>query len=117
MTCGNISSNVPFAEHNDSPRNYFNFSQARQALGIYSTNYRHRVDLAYNLYNPQIPLVYPRASRYTGLLDLPYGENCVVAIAMYTGYNQEDSILMNQSSIERGLFRACLLYTSPSPRD
>jgi len=106
MTCGNISSNVPFSEYNDAPRNYFNFSQARQGMGIYSTNYRHRVDLAYNLYNPQIPLVYPRASRYTGLLNLPYGENCVVAIAMYTGYNQEDSILMNQSSIERGLFRA-----------
>lgn len=106
MTCGNISANVPFAEHNDAPRNYFNFSQARQALGIYATNYRHRVDLAYNLYYPQIPLVYPRGSKYTGLLDLPYGQNCVVAIAMYTGYNQEDSIIMNQSSIERGLFRA-----------
>jgi len=106
MTCGNISSNAPFSEHNDAPRNYFNFSQARQALGIYSSNYRHRVDLAYNLYNPQVPLVYPRTSKYTGMLNLPYGENCVVAIAMYTGYNQEDSILMNQSSIERGLFRA-----------
>jgi DNA-directed RNA polymerase II subunit RPB2 len=106
MTNGNIFCNVPFAEHNDAPRNYFNFSQAKQALGIYLSNHRHRVDLAYNLYYPQIPLVYPRASRYTGLLDLPNGENCVVAIAMYTGYNQEDSILMNQSSIERGLFRA-----------
>ena len=106
MTCGNISANAPFSEHNDAPRNYFNFSQARQALGIYSSNYRHRVDLAYNLYNPQIPLVYPRTSKYTGMLNLPYGQNCVVAIAMYTGYNQEDSILMNQSSIERGLFRA-----------
>jgi DNA-directed RNA polymerase II subunit RPB2 len=106
MTCGNISANAPFSEHNDAPRNYFNFSQARQALGIYSSNYRHRVDLAYNLYNPQVPLVYPRTSKYTGMLNLPYGENCVVAIAMYTGYNQEDSILMNQSSIERGLFRA-----------
>ena len=106
MTCGNISSNAAFSEHNDAPRNYFNFSQARQGLGIYTSNYRHRVDLAYNLYNPQIPLVYPRTSKYTGLLNLPYGQNCVVAIAMYTGYNQEDSILMNQSSIERGLFRA-----------
>lgn len=106
ITFGNISCNVPFSEYNDSPRNYYNFSQARQALGIYTSNSRHRVDLAYNLFYPQIPLVYPRASRYTGLLDLPYGQNCVVAIAMYTGYNQEDSSVMNQSAIERGLFRA-----------
>jgi len=106
MTCGNISSNALFSEHNDAPRNYFNFSQARQGLGIYSSNYRHRVDLAYNLWHPQVPLAYPRTAKYTGLLNLPYGQNAVVAIAMYTGYNQEDSVLMNQSAIERGLFRA-----------
>ncbi len=106
MTCGNISANALFSEHNDAPRNYFNFSQARQGLGIYSSNYRHRVDLAYNLYYPQVPLAYPRTAKHTGLLNLPYGQNVVVAIAMYTGYNQEDSILMNQSAIERGLFRA-----------
>ncbi|NBW58094.1 hypothetical protein EBR43_10025, partial [bacterium] len=106
MTCGNISANALFSEHNDAPRNYFNFSQARQGLGIYSSNYRHRVDLAYNLWYPQVPLAYPRTAKHTGLLNLPYGQNVVVAIAMYTGYNQEDSILMNQSAIERGLFRA-----------
>ncbi len=106
MTCGNISANALFPDHNDAPRNYFNFSQARQGLGIYSSNYRHRVDLAYNLYYPQVPLAYPRTAKHTGLLNLPYGQNVVVAIAMYTGYNQEDSILMNQSAIERGLFRA-----------
>jgi DNA-directed RNA polymerase II subunit RPB2 len=107
MTFGNISSNVPFIEHNQSPRNYYNFSQARQSLGLYCSNYRHRVDLSYLLFHPQRPLVETRASKYTGLQDLPCGENCIVAILMYTGYNQEDSIVFNQSSIERGLFRAC----------
>ena len=106
MTCGNVSANAVFPEHNDAVRNYFNFSQVRQGLGLYSTNFKHRVDLAYNLWYPQIPLVYQRTAKHTGLLNLPYGQNAVVAIAMYTGYNQEDSILMNQSAIERGLFRA-----------
>ena len=106
LNFGNTSCNVPFCEYNQSPRNYYNFSQARQALGVYSSNYRHRVDLAYLLYHPARPIVATRGSRYNGLLDLPCGENCIVAIAMYTGYNQEDSIVFNQSSIERGLFRA-----------
>lgn len=104
---GNIASNIPFLEHNQAPRNYFNFSQARQALGIYCSNYRHRVNLSYLLFHSQRPLVESRGAKYTGLNDLPYGENCIVAILMYTGYNQEDSIVFNQSAIERGLFRAC----------
>jgi DNA-directed RNA polymerase II subunit RPB2 len=104
---GNISSFVPFSEHNQSPRNYYSFSQSRQALGLYCSNYRYRIDLSYLLFHPQKPLVETRGTKYTGLSDLPCGENCIVAILMYTGYNQEDSIVFNQSSIERGLFRAC----------
>jgi DNA-directed RNA polymerase II subunit RPB2 len=103
---GNVLSNAIFSEHNDAPRNYFNFSQQKQAMGIYITNYRHRADIAYNLYHPQRPLVYSRTAKYTNTIAMPYSQNCVVAIMMYTGYNQEDSILMKQSAIDRGLFLA-----------
>jgi DNA-directed RNA polymerase II subunit RPB2 len=106
MMMGTISSNIPFAEHNQSPRNYFNFAQARHAMGINASTYRHRMDLTYLLYQPQIPLVHTKAAKFTGMLNLPTGENIVVAIATYTGYNQEDSLIFNQSAIDRGLFRA-----------
>jgi len=103
-TNGNVLSNAIFPDHNDAPRNYFNFAQQKQAIGIYASNYRHRVDIAYTLYNPQRPLVFSRTAKYTNALELPFGQNCMVAICMYTGYNQEDSILMKRSAINRGLF-------------
>lgn len=103
---GNVLSNAVFADHNDAPRNYFNFSQQKQALGIYCSNYRHRADIAYTLYHPQRPLVYNRLAKYTNTLSLPYSQNCTVAIMMYGGYNQEDSILMKKSAVQRGLFLA-----------
>jgi DNA-directed RNA polymerase II subunit RPB2 len=105
-TAGNVLSNAIFPEHNDAPRNYFNFSQQKQALGIYCSNYRHRADIAYTLYHPQRPLVYNRLSKYSNTLSLPYSQNCTVAILMYGGYNQEDSLIMKKSAIERGLFLA-----------
>jgi DNA-directed RNA polymerase II subunit RPB2 len=106
MMLGSISSNIPFSEHNQSPRNYYNFAQARQGMGINASNLRHRMDLTYLLYHPQTPLVQTRAAKYTHMLNLPAGENVVVAIASYTGYNQEDSIVINKSAVDRGLFRA-----------
>lgn len=109
MMLGSISCNIIFTEHNQSPRNYYNFSQTRQAMGIYATNYRHRSDISYILFHPQVPIVVSRGAKYTGTLHLPAGENAVVAIATYSGYNQEDSVIMNKSSIESGLFRSISL--------
>lgn len=103
---GVISSNIPFADHNQSPRGIFQYNQARQAMGLYISDYRERTDISYILYHPQIPIVTSRASKYTGSHIFPSGENAIVAIASYTGYNQEDSLLMNNSAIEKGLFRA-----------
>jgi DNA-directed RNA polymerase II subunit RPB2 len=103
MFMGIISSNIPFSEHNQAPRNYFNFAQTRQGMGIYASNHRHRVDLSYLLYHPMRPLVITRAAKYTHELDIPAGENMIVAIACYTGYNQEDSIVMNRTSMQRGM--------------
>jgi DNA-directed RNA polymerase II subunit RPB2 len=109
MMMGTVSCNIVFTEHNQSPRNYYNFSQTRQAMGIYATNYRHRSDISYILFHPQLPLVTSRGAKYTGTDFLPAGENAIVAIATYTGYNQEDSIIMGKSSIDRGLYRSISL--------
>ena len=106
MSLGIISATVPFCEHNQAPRNYYSFQQQKQGMGIYASNYRHRIDLSYLLYHPMIPLVTTKASKYTNDLDLPSGENIIVAIACYTGYNQEDSVIVNKSSCERGMFRS-----------
>ena len=103
MFMGIISSNIPFSEHNQAPRNYFNFAQTRQGMGIYASNHRYRVDLSYLLYHPMRPLVITRTAKYTHELDIPAGENMIVAIASYTGYNQEDSIVMNRTSMQRGM--------------
>jgi len=109
MLLGITSSQVPFAEHNPSPRNVFNFSQSRQAMGIYASNYRYRMDISYVLYHPQMPLVTTRAAKWLATDQLPAGENAIVAIACYSGYNQEDSIIANQSSFDRGLYRSTSL--------
>lgn len=83
--------------------------QGRQAMGIYSSNYRDRLDISYILYHTQKPLVNTKIAKYVHTDILPCGENAVVMIGCYTGYNQDDSIIFNQTSIDRGLFRSISL--------
>lgn len=103
---GIISSSIPFPNHNQSPRCIFQYSQCRHALGLFSSDYRERADISYILYHSQNPLVTSNMAKYTNSHVFPAGENMIVAIASYSGYNQEDSIVMNGSSIDMGLFRA-----------
>ena len=84
----------------------------KQAMGMYATNYLQRMDtLAYLLYYPQKPLVTTRAMEHLHFRELPAGQNAIVAIACYSGFNQEDSLIMSQSSIDRGFFRS-IFYRS-----
>ena len=102
---GSISSLIPFSDHNYSTKNIVNFSQIKQCIGTYLTSYKDRMDISQILYNPQLPLAYTKGNAHNHLNDLPVGENVVVAIMSYTGYNQEDSLIFNQTAIDRGLFR------------
>jgi DNA-directed RNA polymerase beta subunit len=85
MILGLVSSNTVYCNHNQSPRGIYQYAQAKQAMGIYLSDYRHRADISYMLYHPQIPIVSTRASKYTNSQFLPAGENIMVAIASYTG--------------------------------
>ena len=96
---------IPFANHNQAPRNIFSGQQGKQAIGVYATNFNSRIDTAsYLLHYPQKSLVDTKLSKYVYKDKLPNGENLIVAVATYTGYNQEDSIIINENSIKRGMF-------------
>ena len=89
-----------------------NCAQGKQAMGVYSTNYDKRYDkTAYVLTSPSRPLVDTRLMNWLDLVKIPSGQVIHVAIMSYTGYNQEDSVLVNKGSIDRGMFATTIYHT------
>ena len=107
--CGSI---IPFPDHNQSPRNVYEAAMCKQAIGLPMTNYLQRMDTLTHILNyPQKPICYTKASELLHFNELPSGINTVVAIACYSGYNQEDSVILNRGAIERGFFHSTFYRT------
>ena len=101
---------IPYVDHIQAPRITYQSSMCKQAIGMYATTNDIRCDtVVHCLQYPEKPIVQTHLSELLHYEDLPSGNNLIVAIACYGGYNQEDSIIFNKSSIDRGVFR-CFTY-------
>ena len=103
---------IPLPETNPGPRLTYQAGMGKQSLGIYHSNHSRRFDttskvLAY----PSRPMFETQFNEMIGLNELPAGETVIVAITTYTGFAQEDAIVMAQGAIDRGLFRSVVYKT------
>jgi DNA-directed RNA polymerase II subunit RPB2 len=109
---GLVASLIVFPDHNQAPRNCYQSAMGKQAVGIYSLNYHRRMDaVSHILCTPQKPLVTTRMDEILHTSEAPTGINAMVVIMCYTGFNQEDSLIINQEALDRGLFRSVKFQT------
>ena len=109
---GVMSNLIIFPENNPVTRNSFSCGQSKQACSMYHTNFQLRMDKTAVVLNyGQTPLVKSKYLDYINHEENPYGENAVVAIMCFTGYNVEDAILINEGALQRGLFRTTYFST------
>ncbi len=102
---GLITSLVPFANHDQSSRLNRGSKTLKQSLGIYAANYLTRLDTDVSiLHYPQHPIV--KSFMYDTLEVYPSGQNLVVAIMPFEGYNVEDAVVLNRGSVDRGMGRS-----------
>lgn len=107
-----LTATIPMMNHNPSAYNSLCLAQTKQGLGVYASNFSNRADVSgMVLHSPQMPLV---TSYFADRLcngQFAHGENLVVAIATYTGYNQEDALIVNAASVERGMLNVSAFST------
>lgn len=108
---GIVASQIVFSNHTQSPRVCYMSNMIKQAIGILPT-FENRTDsTVYSLNYVQKPLSTTRMAELIGTNEYPNGINAIVAVACYTGFNQEDSIILNKGAIDRGLFGAYIRRT------
>jgi DNA-directed RNA polymerase II subunit RPB2 len=105
---------IPFSDHNPGTRNAFAIAQMKQTCSWFHTNYLKRYDtIAVTAVLPQIPLtqtwVYREIMGAGGCM--PHGENALVAVTTYAGFNQEDSVMINAASMKRGMFQTVYYHS------
>ncbi len=109
---GVVAGVLPYSEHNSAPRITMACAMTKQSLGIYATNFSQRYDTrTYIMYYPQEPLLQTSLYKALKLREKSAGQNCVVALTSFHGYNMADAIIVNRSSIDRGLHRVCMFKT------
>jgi DNA-directed RNA polymerase subunit B len=103
---GVTASVIPYPEHNQSPRNTYEAAMAKQSLGFPTSTFPFSTYVREHLLGyPQSPLVNTRSTSLLNIQNRPTGQNCIVAVLSYEGYNIEDAIILNKHSIDMGLFR------------
>ena len=109
---GIAASIIPFPDHSQSPRNCYQSSMGKQAMGVPVETFNNRADTSlYVMTYPQKPLVKTHFSDVLKINEMPSGANVVIAIMPKEGFNQEDSVCLNKASIDRGLFSVISYFT------
>src|SRR3989338_8036498 len=104
---GLTSALVPFGNYNQSSRLIIGSKNQKQALGFYAANYHLRMDMDANLLHyPQNPIVKTKIHNVVNYSEHPSGQNVIVAVMCYDGYNMEDGVILNKASVERGMGRS-----------
>ena len=112
MILGVVAATICFPDHNQSPRNTYQSAMGKQAMGLYCTNFSKRLDSLGNiLHYPMVPVVQTRVGKMIHQDDSPNGANAIVAIMSYSGFNQEDSLLICKNAVDRGFYHSTFYRT------
>ncbi len=107
---GPVAGLIPYPHHNQSPRNTYQCAMGKQAIGTIGYNQRQRIDtLLYLMVYPHEPLVRTKTIEIIGFDKLPAGQNAIVAVMSYSGYDIEDALVLNKASLDRGFGRCQVL--------
>ena len=104
---GLCTSLIPYSNFGGSSRLIRGSKIQKQSLGLYTTNYLLRMDTDVSLLHyPQKPIVRTFMHDIYKNDNHPAGQNVVIAVMSYSGYNMQDSIILNKGSVQRGLARS-----------